>query len=121
MSLEALRSDPVRTRAALVGLATAMAIVVCLTTLVERGRAATIRSLERAGLKNLYLVARPSGRPGEPATPLLTTADAEKLRALVPARAVVSFRMKAPRGQPGERPWPRPSMPWPDRSETSSA
>ena len=95
MSLEALRSDPVRTRAALVGMATAMAIVVCLTTLVERGRAATIRSLERAGLKNLYLVARPSARTGEPGAPRLTTADAEKLRALVPARAVVSLRMKA--------------------------
>ena len=76
MSLEALRSDPVRTRAALVAMATAMAIVVCLTTLVERGRAATIRSLERAGLKNLYLVARPSTRSGEPGAPRLTTADA---------------------------------------------
>jgi putative ABC transport system permease protein len=95
MSLEAVRSDPVRTRAALVGLATAMAIVVCLTTLVERGRAATIRSLERAGLKNLYLVQRTSSRPGESAAPLLTTADAEKLRALVPARAVVSLRMQS--------------------------
>lgn len=95
MSLEALRSDPVRTRAALVAMATAMAIVVCLTTLVERGRAATIRSLERAGLKNLYLVARPSGRPGEPAARRLTTADAEKLRALVPARAVVAIRIQS--------------------------
>lgn len=95
MSLEALRSDPVRTRAALVAMATAMAIVVCLTTLVERGRASTIRSLERAGLKNLYLVERSSGRAGEPAAPRLTTADAEKLRALVPVRALVFLRVKA--------------------------
>ncbi|HEV2064030.1 MAG TPA: hypothetical protein VGS00_05725, partial [Thermoanaerobaculia bacterium] len=95
MSLEALRSDPVRTRAALVAMATAMAIVVCLTTLVERGRAATIRSLERAGLKNLYLVARPLGRPGEPAARRLTTADAEKLRALVAARSVVAIRIQS--------------------------
>jgi putative ABC transport system permease protein len=95
MSLEAVRSDPVRTRAALVAMATAMAIVVCLTTLVERGRAATIRSLERAGLKNLYLVERPSGRPGGTAARILTTADAEKVRALVPARGLVSLRMKS--------------------------
>jgi hypothetical protein len=44
-----------------VALAIAMVITVCLTTLVERGRASTIRALERAGLKNLYMV----GRPGE--------------------------------------------------------
>ena len=94
MSLEALRSDPVRTRAALVAMAAAMAIVVCLTTLVERGRAATIGSLERAGLKNLYLIDRPSEGKGGPGAPRLTTADAEKLRALVPARALVSLRMK---------------------------
>ena len=90
VALETLRSDPVRTRAALVAMATAMAIVVCLTTLVERGRAATIRSLEQAGLKNLYLVS--AGKAGAPP---LTTADAEKLSALVPARAVVAIRMKA--------------------------
>lgn len=95
VGLEALRCDPVRTRAALVAMAAAMAIVVCLTTLVERGRAVTIRALERAGLKNLYLVQRPPDRPGEPAAPPLTTADAEKLSALVPARCVVAIRMKS--------------------------
>ncbi|HEY6928651.1 MAG TPA: hypothetical protein VJA66_03150, partial [Thermoanaerobaculia bacterium] len=48
VAADALRTDRTRTRAAVVALALAMAIVVCLTTLVERGRAATIRSLERA-------------------------------------------------------------------------
>jgi hypothetical protein len=94
VGLEALRSDPVRTRAALVAMATAMAIVVCLTTLVERGRAATIRSLERAGLKNLYLVQRSAPAPGGVFTPHLTTADSERLGALVPARAAVAIRIQ---------------------------
>ncbi len=94
VGLEALRCDPVRTRAALVAMAIAMAIVVCLTTLVERGRAATIRALEQAGLKNLYLVQRHAGPPGALPSGRLTTADADKLLALVPARAVVAISMK---------------------------
>jgi hypothetical protein len=76
-------------------MATAMAIVVCLTTLVERGRAATIRSLERAGLKNLYLLARSGSGAAGQVSPRLTTADAERLRALVPARQAVAIRMKS--------------------------
>ena len=95
MGIEALKSDPVRTRAALVAMATAMAIVVCLTTLVERGRAATIRALERAGLTNLYLVQHAGERSGGSPAPRLTTADLEKLRALAPVRAAVAIRMKS--------------------------
>ena len=89
VALDSLRADRVRTRAALVALALAMAIVVCLTTLVERGRAATIRSLERAGLNNLYLV---GGSPG--AGSRLTFADVERLRAVLPVRAAVGIRME---------------------------
>ncbi len=89
----ALRTDVSRTRASLVALAIAMTIVVCLTTIVERGRAATIRSLERAGLSNLYLVNRASPRAGEVASSRLTSADAERLRRLTPARSVVVIRM----------------------------
>ena len=90
-----MHSDPVRTRAALVAMATAMAIVVCLTTLVERGRAATIRSLERAGLKNLYLVHRAEATVGGVPVSDLTTEDSARLRALVPARADVAIRVKS--------------------------
>ena len=72
----ALKTDVSRTRAALVALAIAMAIVVCLTTLVERGRAATIRALERAGLSNLYLVNRAAPGGAEVAPSRLTAADA---------------------------------------------
>src|SRR6266487_1149469 len=89
MALDAIRVDGVRTRAAIVALALSMAIVVCLTTLVERGRAATIRALERAGLKNLYLVAHPGSSAGPPAIPL-TSADAERLRPLAAVRATVA-------------------------------
>jgi putative ABC transport system permease protein len=92
VALDAIRADRVRTRSAIVALALSMAIVVCLTTLVERGRAATIRSLERAGLNNLYLVARPQTRSGAPAAPLVR-ADAERLRAFAPVRSVVAMRV----------------------------
>ncbi|MEP7132252.1 MAG: ABC transporter permease [Acidobacteriota bacterium] len=86
-AVESLRADRVRTRAALVALALAMAIVVCLTTLVERGRAATIQSLERAGLKNLYLVARPgSDERG------LGFDDVDRLRAVLPVRSALGIR-----------------------------
>jgi putative ABC transport system permease protein len=90
VALEAIRVDRVRTRAALVALALAMSIVVCLTTLVERGRAATIRSLERAGLKNLYLVARGEHSSVE----ALTRSDAERLRSVLPVRAEAALRME---------------------------
>jgi hypothetical protein len=101
VALDSLRADRVRTRAALVALALAMAIVVCLTSLVERGRAATIRSLERAGLKNLYLVRRPSfadaargptgsNGPDAPADLALSMADVERLKAVLPIRTVVA-------------------------------
>ena len=76
---DALRTDRTRTRAALVALAIAMAIVVCLTALVERGRAATIRALERAGLSNLYLIDRglsTAAAGGPAAADRLTAADA---------------------------------------------
>ena len=89
----ALKTDVSRTRAALVALAIAMTIVVCLTTLVERGRAATIRSLERAGLSNLYLINRASRGGGEAAPSRLTSADAERLDRLTAARSAVVIRM----------------------------
>jgi ABC-type antimicrobial peptide transport system permease subunit len=89
----ALKTDVSRTRAALVALAIAMTIVVCLTTLVERGRAATIRSLERAGLSNLYLVNRASRPAGGVAPSPLTTEDAARLARLTAAGSVVAIRM----------------------------
>jgi ABC-type antimicrobial peptide transport system permease subunit len=92
VACDALRADVSRTRAALVALAIAMSIVVCLTTLVERGRAATIRSLERAGLANLYLVHRASRNAGEVPPLRLTSADAEKLSRLAGARSAVVIR-----------------------------
>src|SRR5215471_18099289 len=90
VALEAIRVDRVRTRAALVALALAMSIVMCLTTLVERGRAATIRSLERAGLKNLYLVGRKERSSGDG----LTRSDAERLRAVLPVRADAALKIE---------------------------
>ena len=89
---DALRTDRVRTRSAIVALAIAMSILVCLTTLVERGRAATIRSLERAGLMNLYLVDRPLRERARPAPPLAAD-DLQRLRAILPIRATVGMRM----------------------------
>jgi hypothetical protein len=93
-ALDALRADRVRTRSAVVALGIAMAIVVCLTTLVERSRASTIRALEKAGLTNLYLVNRQAragaGAPAEG----LTSADLERLRGVLPVRAAVCVRMQ---------------------------
>jgi putative ABC transport system permease protein len=71
-----------------------MAIVVCLTTLVERGRAATIRSLERAGLCNLYLVARPETGGSPSAGGRLTREEAERLASLAGARAILAIRVE---------------------------
>lgn len=88
---DSLRTDATRTRAAVVALALAMAIVVCLTTLVERGRAATIRSLERAGLGNLYLVDRPLTSTVAPSP--LTSEDADRLRRLTGAESAGAIRM----------------------------
>jgi putative ABC transport system permease protein len=94
VAVEALKTDRVRTRSAVVALGIAMAIVVCLTTLVERSRASTIRALERAGLTNLYLVHRQAqGAEGAPAE-RLTVADLERLRGVLPVRAAVSIRMQ---------------------------
>ena len=92
VAVDALRTDRVRTRAAIVALAIAMAILVCLTTLVERGRAATIRSLERAGLMNLYLVHRPLRERSRPA-PSLAVDDLHRLQAIAPIRATVGMRV----------------------------
>jgi len=89
----ALATDVTRTRAAVVALALAMAIVVCLTTLVERGRAATIRSLERAGLSNLYLINRASMESAAVAPLRLTSEDAARLRRLTAARSAAAIRM----------------------------
>jgi putative ABC transport system permease protein len=94
VALDALNTDRVRTRAAIVALGIAMAIVACLTSLVERGRAATIRSLERAGLANLYLVQQPP-RSGDRLDRRLTRADAERVRALAGARAALAIRVVA--------------------------
>ena len=104
----ALRTDVSRTRASLVALAIAMTIVVCLTTIVERGRAATIRSLERAGLSNLYLVNRASSRGGEVAPSRLTSVDAERLRRLTTARSVVVIRMARGAATLAGAPFPAP-------------
>jgi ABC-type antimicrobial peptide transport system permease subunit len=93
---DALRTDRTRTRAALVALAIAMAIVVCLTALVERGRAATIRALERAGLSNLYLIDRGlsgAAAEGPAAVDRLTAADAEKISRLTRAQSSLVVRM----------------------------
>ena len=90
---EAIRSDFSRTRAALVALAIAMAVVVCLTTLVERSRAATIRGLERAGLNNLYLINRAPTADGDPTTRRLTSADAARLGRLTATQSTVVIRM----------------------------
>jgi ABC-type antimicrobial peptide transport system permease subunit len=93
---DALRTDRTRTRAALVALAIAMAIVVCLTALVERGRAATIRALERAGLSNLYLIDRGlsgTAAEGPAAADRLTAADAERISRLTRAQSSLVVRM----------------------------
>ena len=104
----ALKTDVSRTRAALVALAIAMAIVVCLTTLVERGRATTIRALERAGLSNLYLVHRASPGGGEVAPSRLTSADADRLSRLTAARSVVVIRMARAAATFAGAPFPAP-------------
>jgi len=104
----ALKTDVSRTRAALVALAIAMTIVVCLTTLVERGRAATIRSLERAGLSNLYLVNRASPGGGQVAPSRLTSADAERLSRLTAARSAVVIRMDRGAATLAGAPFPAP-------------
>lgn len=104
----ALETDVSRTRAALVALAIAMAIVVCLTTIVERGRAATIRALERAGLSNLYLVHRASPGGGEVAPSRLTSADADRLSRLTAARSVVVIRMARGAATFAGAPFPAP-------------
>jgi putative ABC transport system permease protein len=93
-AVEALRSDRVRTRSAIVALGIAMAIVVCLTTLVERSRAATIRSLERAGLTNVYLVNRPAQEAHDGSPGRLTFADVERARGLLPVRSAVAIRIQ---------------------------
>jgi ABC-type antimicrobial peptide transport system permease subunit len=101
---DAMRTDRTRTRAALVALAIAMAIVVCLTALVERGRAATIRALQRAGLANLYLVNHASAGGSEPAAPRLTVADGERLRRLTRARSSLVVRIDRRSVTAGGRP-----------------
>jgi putative ABC transport system permease protein len=88
-----MRTDRTRTRAALVALAIAMAIVVCLTALVERGRAATIRALQRAGLANLYLVNHRSVGGTEAEAPRLTAADAGRLSRMTRARSSLVVRI----------------------------
>jgi putative ABC transport system permease protein len=94
VAFDALRTDRVRTRSAVVALGIAMAVVVCLTTLVERGRASTIRALEKAGLTNLYLVNRKTRTgPGTPAEGL-SVADLERLRGVLSVRAAVCVRMQ---------------------------
>jgi ABC-type antimicrobial peptide transport system permease subunit len=90
---DAMRTDRTRTRAALVALAIAMAIVVCLTALVERGRAATIHALRRAGLSNLYLVNHGSVGETPIAAPRLTAADADRLSRLTRASSSLQVRI----------------------------
>lgn len=93
IALEALRTDRVRTRAAVVALGIAMAIVVCLATLVERGRAATVRALEEAGLSNVYLVNRVTDATKKSSTRRLTVEDVERAGALCGARSSSAVRV----------------------------
>jgi len=93
IALEALRADRVRTRAAVVALAIAMAIVVCLATLVERGRAATVRALEEAGLSNVYLVNRATDATKKSSTRRLTIEDVERAQSLCAARSSSAVRV----------------------------
>src|SRR5262245_21547678 len=93
VAVEALRTDRVRTRSAIVALGIAMAIVVCLATLVERGRAATISALEKAGLSNLYLVNKPSTPAPDVPITRLTAAEVSKIASLLPVRAFAVARM----------------------------
>src|SRR5262245_54421845 len=67
-----------------------MSVVVCLATLVERGRAATIHALEKSGLSNLYLVNRSSSLVG---ARRLTVANVEKLADLLSVRSTVAVRI----------------------------
>lgn len=89
-ALFSLKADPVRTRAAFVALALSVAVLICLTSLVERGRATTIRALEKAGLSNLYLVRRSGGR-----APGLDALEAGRLSRLVGARQSVRLRSRS--------------------------
>lgn len=91
VALECLRTDVTRSRAALVAFALAMAILVCLTALVERGRAATVRALERAGLRNVYLVNR--AQPGGGRARGLTAADVTRLRSVLPVKRAAVIRI----------------------------
>ena len=95
VALECLRTDATRTRAALVAFALSTAVLVCLTTLVERGRAATIRSLERAGLRNVYLVNRAEYSDRDPAGVRLTSADVARIAGIVGARKTAIVRTGA--------------------------
>jgi ABC-type antimicrobial peptide transport system permease subunit len=99
VALECLRTDATRTRAVLVAFALSTAILVCLTTLIERGRAATIRALERAGLRNVYLVNRAAGDSiGEH----LSAADAIRVGGILRPRRTALVRItRRPSAVPG--------------------
>jgi putative ABC transport system permease protein len=90
-AIACLRTDATRTRAAIVAFALAMAILVCLTALVERGRAATVRTLEKAGLRNVYLVNRVA--PGQGLEAGLTAADVERLGGVLGFRRAALVRV----------------------------
>jgi cell division protein FtsX len=90
-AIACLRTDATRTRAAIVAFALAMAILVCLTALVERGRAATVRALEKAGLHNVYLVNRVV--PGRGLETGLTAADVVRLGGVLGFRRAAVVRV----------------------------
>jgi len=104
VAVESLRTDTTRTRAALVAFALAMAILVCLTALVERGRAATIRALERAGLRNVYLLGRATSSADPRLDARLTAADVARIRSILPVEraAVIRVGRRASTGSSGE-------------------
>jgi putative ABC transport system permease protein len=99
-AIACLRTDATRTRAAIVAFALAMSILVCLTALVERGRAATVRTLEKAGLRNIYLVNRVV--PGRGLEPGLTAADVERLGEVLGFRRAAVIRIGRAAGMGSE-------------------
>ena len=75
----------------MVAFALAMAILVCLTALVERGRATTVRALEKAGLRNVYLVRRSA--PGKDLDPGLSAADLTRIAGALSFRRAAVVRI----------------------------
>jgi len=78
-----------------------MAVLVCLTALVERGRASTVRALEKAGLRNVYLVRRAAVR--NDLEPALSAADVARIGGIIPFRCASVVRIGRRAGAAGEQ------------------